>query len=124
MDPNPYNVIRASERMRMPKGTFTFKNMIDYCLHAYRTKQVDKGTYIQLVKHNLEQYKAFYPAELCGTPYYAKPYISYRDVGPHANTKLRYEPPNSAQRLKGDDGKPLRSMAEKTAELCRNMLLR
>ena len=58
VDPTPYNVIRATERMRKPKGTYCYKNMIDYCLHAYRTKSVDKGHYLQLIKHNLELYNS------------------------------------------------------------------
>ena len=124
VDPNPYNVIRAAERMRKPKGTYTFKNMTDSCLHAYRTKMGDKGQYVQMVKHNLEQYHAYYPTESCGRLHGESTRFSLMCVGPHANTKLRYEPPTLGQRLKGDDGKPLRAMAEKTAELCRNMLLR
>lgn len=46
------------------------------------------------------------------------------NVGPHANILQRYEPPSAKQRLKDEDGNILRAMSEKTAELCRHVLLR
>lgn len=68
---NPLVATRASERMRAPKNTSSFKNVNDYCLVAYRlVKGPEKGKYVQHVQHRLDQVKQYYPLSNHGMLYY------------------------------------------------------